>query len=82
MPDLLHVLGMICHVASLFFQQSNNRFLLRHARQGWYNFRRNGWYNLRQNIQNAAANVWLAAVPPCVGFEGWLFGGMDVHPLL
>jgi hypothetical protein len=23
------------------------------------------------------ANSWLAAVPPCVGFAGWLFGGMD-----
>jgi hypothetical protein len=27
-------------------------------------------------------NVWLAAVPPCVGFAGWLFGGMDSKPLL
>jgi len=26
-------------------------------------------------------NVWLAAVPPCVGFEGGLFGGMDSKPL-
>src|SRR5690606_29247610 len=24
---------------------------------------------------------WLAAVPPCVGFAGWLFGGMDSKPL-
>jgi len=24
-----------------------------------------------------AYNVWLAAVPQCVGFAGWLFGGMD-----
>ena len=22
-------------------------------------------------------NVWLAAVPPCDGFAGWLFGGME-----
>ncbi|HNG28043.1 MAG TPA: hypothetical protein PLJ37_11580 [Chitinophagales bacterium] len=29
-----------------------------------------------------AANGWLAAVPPCVGFAGWLFGGMDSKPLL
>jgi len=28
------------------------------------------------------ANGWLAAVPPCVGFAGWLFGGMDSKPLL
>jgi len=28
-----------------------------------------------------APNVWLAAVPPCVGFAGWLFGGMDSKPL-
>jgi hypothetical protein len=27
-------------------------------------------------------NGWLAAVPPCVGFAGWLFGGMDSKPLL
>ena len=27
------------------------------------------------------ANYWLAAVPPCVGFAGWLFGGMDSKPL-
>lgn len=26
-------------------------------------------------------NGWLAAVPPCVGFAGWLFGGMDGKPL-
>jgi len=26
--------------------------------------------------------VWLAAVPPCVGFAGWLFGGMDSKPLM
>jgi len=26
-------------------------------------------------------NGWLAAMPPCVGFEGWLFGGMDSKPL-
>jgi len=26
-------------------------------------------------------NVWLAAVPPSVGFAGWLFGGMDSKPL-
>jgi hypothetical protein len=26
-------------------------------------------------------NVWLAAVPPCVGFAGWLLGGMDSKPL-
>jgi len=26
-------------------------------------------------------NVWLAAVPPCVGFAGYLFGGMDSKPL-
>jgi hypothetical protein len=25
-------------------------------------------------------NVWLAAVPPCIGFEGWLFGGVDSQP--
>jgi hypothetical protein len=29
-----------------------------------------------------ASNGWLAAVPPCVGFAGWLFGGMDSKPLL
>ncbi|NJN33184.1 MAG: hypothetical protein HC817_01955 [Saprospiraceae bacterium] len=29
-----------------------------------------------------AENGWLAAVPPCVGFAGWLFGGMDSKPLL
>ncbi len=29
-----------------------------------------------------AANVWLAAVPPCVGFAGWLFGGMDSQSLM
>ncbi len=28
-----------------------------------------------------ALNGWLAAVPPCVGFAGWLFGGMDSKPL-
>jgi hypothetical protein len=28
------------------------------------------------------AYVWLAAVPPCVGFVGGLFGGMDSKPLL
>jgi hypothetical protein len=28
------------------------------------------------------ANGWLAAVPPCVGFAGRLFGGMDSKPLL
>jgi hypothetical protein len=27
------------------------------------------------------ADGWLAAVPPCVGFAGWLFGGMDSKPL-
>jgi hypothetical protein len=27
-------------------------------------------------------NGWLAAVPPCVGLAGWLFGGMDSKPLL
>jgi hypothetical protein len=27
-------------------------------------------------------NGWLAAVPPFVGFAGWLFGGMDSKPLL
>jgi hypothetical protein len=27
------------------------------------------------------ANSWLAAVPPCVGFAGWLFGGMSIKPL-
>jgi hypothetical protein len=26
-------------------------------------------------------NGWLAAVPPCVGSAGWLFGGMDSKPL-
>ena len=26
-------------------------------------------------------NVWLAAVPPCVRFAGWPFGGMDSKPL-
>jgi hypothetical protein len=25
---------------------------------------------------------WLAALPPCIGFEGWLFDGMDSKPLL
>lgn len=25
-------------------------------------------------------NVWLAAVPPCVGFAGWLFCRMDCKP--
>jgi hypothetical protein len=25
---------------------------------------------------------WLAAVPPCGGFAGWLFGGMDSKPLM
>jgi hypothetical protein len=25
-------------------------------------------------------NGRLAAVPPCVGFAGWLFGGMDSKP--
>jgi hypothetical protein len=25
--------------------------------------------------------VWLATVPPCVGFAGWLLGGMDSKPL-
>ena len=29
-----------------------------------------------------APNVWLAAVPPCVGFAGWLLGGMDSKPLM
>jgi hypothetical protein len=29
-----------------------------------------------------SANVWLAAMPPCVGFAGWLFGGMGSKPLL
>jgi hypothetical protein len=24
---------------------------------------------------------WLAAVSPCVGFAGWLFGGMDSKPV-
>jgi hypothetical protein len=28
-----------------------------------------------------SVNGWLAAVPPCVGFAGWLFGGMDSKPL-
>ena len=28
-----------------------------------------------------ADNGWLAAVPPCVGFAGWFFGGMDSKPL-
>ena len=27
-------------------------------------------------------NGWLAAVPPSVGFAGWLFGGMDSKPLM
>jgi len=27
-------------------------------------------------------NGWFAAVPPCVGFAGWLFGGMDSKPLM
>jgi hypothetical protein len=29
-----------------------------------------------------AHNVWLAAVPPRVGFAGLLFGGIDSKPLL
>lgn len=28
-----------------------------------------------------ADNIWLAAVPLCVGFAGWLVGGMDSKPL-
>jgi hypothetical protein len=27
-------------------------------------------------------NAWLAAVPPCAGLAGWLFGGMDSKLLL
>jgi hypothetical protein len=27
-------------------------------------------------------NGWLAAVPPCLGFAGWLFGGMVSKPVL
>jgi hypothetical protein len=29
-----------------------------------------------------ATNGWLAAVPPCLGFAGWLFGGMGSKPVL